>query len=211
MQSGASLMTFAAAQGVETQIRVGVNSGDVVVRSIGSDLRMDYTAVGQTTHLAARKEQLALPGSIRLTEGDAAPCRELHRSDPLGPVLIKGKGIAAPIEVFELMGAGAARTRFRAAAPSDWLAEREAELLPVGYFHIVYTTTGTDRRHRLSEQAGDLRPALQGRHGNNARRPARLGAAPAGPRTAVDADALESKLLQSRFTQAAQQLSRSRF
>jgi class 3 adenylate cyclase len=46
-------------QGVEVQIRVGVNSGDVVVRSIGSDLRMDYTAVGQTTHLAARMEQLA--------------------------------------------------------------------------------------------------------------------------------------------------------
>src|SRR3990172_3960980 len=42
------------AQGVEVQIRVGVNSGEVVVRSIGSDLRMDYTAVGQTTHLAAR-------------------------------------------------------------------------------------------------------------------------------------------------------------
>ena len=50
-------------QGVEVQIRVGLNSGDVVVRSIGSDLRMDYTAVGQTTHLAARMEQLAAPGS----------------------------------------------------------------------------------------------------------------------------------------------------
>ena len=54
-------------QGVEVQIRVGVNSGEVVVRSIGSDLRMDSTAVGQTTHLAARMEQLAAPGSIRLT------------------------------------------------------------------------------------------------------------------------------------------------
>src|SRR5256885_2587119 len=54
-------------QGVEVQIRVGLNSGDVVVRSIGSDLRMDYTAVGQTTHLAARMEQLAAPGGIRLT------------------------------------------------------------------------------------------------------------------------------------------------
>ena len=52
-------------QGVEVQIRVGVNSGEVVVRAIGSDLRMDYTAVGQTTHLAARMEQLAAPGSIR--------------------------------------------------------------------------------------------------------------------------------------------------
>ena len=57
------------AQGLEVQIRVGLNSGDVVVRSIGSDLRMDYTAVGQTTHLAARMEQLAAPGSIRLTAG----------------------------------------------------------------------------------------------------------------------------------------------
>jgi len=54
-------------QGVEVQIRVGVNSGDVVVRSIGSDLRMDYTAVGHTTHLAARMEQFASPGSILLT------------------------------------------------------------------------------------------------------------------------------------------------
>ena len=55
------------AQGVEVQIRVGLNSGEVVVRSIGSDLRMDYSAVGQTTNLAARMEQLAAPGSIRLT------------------------------------------------------------------------------------------------------------------------------------------------
>src|SRR5215475_7433567 len=53
-------------KGVEVQIRVGLNSGEVVVRSIGSDLRMDYTAVGQTTHLAARMEQLATPGTTRL-------------------------------------------------------------------------------------------------------------------------------------------------
>src|SRR5215470_16848958 len=49
------------------KIRVGVNSGEVVVRAIGSDLRMDYTAVGQTTHLAARMEQLADPGAIVIT------------------------------------------------------------------------------------------------------------------------------------------------
>src|SRR3989454_7324220 len=48
------------------KIRVGLNSGEVVVRAIGSDLRMDYTAVGQTTHLAARMEQLATPGTILL-------------------------------------------------------------------------------------------------------------------------------------------------
>ena len=51
-------------EGIPIQIRVGLNSGEVVVRTIGSDLKMDYTAVGQTTHLAARMEQMALPGSI---------------------------------------------------------------------------------------------------------------------------------------------------
>ena len=53
--------------GIEVQVRVGIHCGEVVVRSIGSDLRMDYSAVGQTTHLAARMEQLAPPGTIRLT------------------------------------------------------------------------------------------------------------------------------------------------
>ena len=48
-------------------MRLGLNSGEVVVRAIGNDLHMDYSAVGQTTHLAARMEQLAPPGSIRLT------------------------------------------------------------------------------------------------------------------------------------------------
>ena len=48
-------------------MRVGLNSGAVVVRAIGNDLHMDYSAVGQTTHLAARMEQLATPGSILLT------------------------------------------------------------------------------------------------------------------------------------------------
>ena len=49
--------------GLTVRIRVGINSGEVVVRSIGNDLHMDYSAVGQTTHLAARMEQLADPGS----------------------------------------------------------------------------------------------------------------------------------------------------
>src|SRR6266705_4261638 len=49
------------------KIRVGLNSGEVVVRAIGSDLHMAYTAVGQTTHLAARMEQLADPGAIVIT------------------------------------------------------------------------------------------------------------------------------------------------
>src|SRR5712692_2107529 len=102
------------AQGVEVQIRVGVNSGEVVVRSIGSDLRMDYSAVGQTTHLASRMEQLAAPGSIRLTAETLHLAEGFVQVTPLGPVPIKG--LAEPVEVFELVGAGAARTRLEVAA-----------------------------------------------------------------------------------------------
>jgi class 3 adenylate cyclase len=54
-------------RGLELRMRVGLNSGEVVVRAIGNDLHMDYSAVGETTHLAARMEQLATPGSIRLS------------------------------------------------------------------------------------------------------------------------------------------------
>jgi class 3 adenylate cyclase/tetratricopeptide (TPR) repeat protein len=100
-------------QGVPIQIRVGLNSGEVVVRSIGSDLRMDYTAVGQTTHLAARMEQLASPGSIRLTADTLRLAEGYVEIKPLGPVPIKGLG--APVEVYEATGASAARSRLQAA------------------------------------------------------------------------------------------------
>ena len=53
--------------GINVRGRVGLSSGEVVVRAIGSDLHMDYTAIGQTTHLAARMEQLADPGAIVIT------------------------------------------------------------------------------------------------------------------------------------------------
>jgi class 3 adenylate cyclase/tetratricopeptide (TPR) repeat protein len=96
------------------QIRVGISSGEVVVRSIGSDLRMDYSAIGRTTHLAARMEQLAAPGSIRLTAETLRLAEGFAEVNPLGPVAIKG--LAEPVEVFELVGAGAARTRLDAAA-----------------------------------------------------------------------------------------------
>ena len=100
--------------GVAVRIRVGLNSGEVVVRSIRSDLRMDYSAVGQTTHLAARMEQLAAPGSILLTAETLQLAEGFVQVTPLGPVPIKG--LAEPVEVFELVGAGAARTRLEAAA-----------------------------------------------------------------------------------------------
>jgi tetratricopeptide (TPR) repeat protein len=101
-------------QGVDVQIRVGLNSGEVVVRSIGSDLHMDYTAVGQTTHLAARMEQLARPGTTLLTGGTLRLAEGYVEVKPLGAVPIKG--LTEPVETHELLGAGTARSRLQAAA-----------------------------------------------------------------------------------------------
>jgi len=101
-------------QGLNLQIRAGVNSGEVVVRSIGNDLHMDYTAVGQTTHLASRMEQLASPGTTLITGETLRLAEGYFKVKPLGPVPVKG--LTEPIEVYEVTGAGPARTRLQAAA-----------------------------------------------------------------------------------------------
>src|SRR5581483_2700839 len=116
------------AEGITPQIRVGLNSGEVVVRAIGSDLHMDYTAVGQTTHRAARMEQLALPGSILLAPDTLRLAEGYVHVRALGPMQVKG--LAEPIEVYELLGAGTARSRLQAAAARGLtkFVGRDAEL-----------------------------------------------------------------------------------
>jgi class 3 adenylate cyclase len=114
--------------GVPLHIRVGVNSGEVVVRSIGSDLRMDYTAVGQTTHLAARMEQLATAGSILITAEGLRLAEGYVEVKSLGPVNVKG--MSAPVDVYEVVGAGSVRTRLEASASRGLtrFVGRDAEL-----------------------------------------------------------------------------------
>ncbi len=102
------------AGGTPVQIRVGLNSGEVVVRSIGSDLHMDYTAVGQTTHLAARMEQMAKPGSVLVTGATLALAEGYVQVRPLGAVTVKGLETAT--QVYELLGLGPARSRLQARA-----------------------------------------------------------------------------------------------
>jgi class 3 adenylate cyclase/tetratricopeptide (TPR) repeat protein len=102
------------AGGIPVQIRVGINSGEVVVRSIGNDLHMDYTALGQTTHLAARMEQLARPGTSLITGETLRLAEGYVEVRPLGPVPVKG--LAEPVEIHELLRAGPARSRLQAAA-----------------------------------------------------------------------------------------------
>jgi class 3 adenylate cyclase/tetratricopeptide (TPR) repeat protein len=101
-------------EGIPIQIRVGLNSGEVVVRSIGSDLKMDYTAVGQTTHLAARMEQMAMPGSILMSADTLRFAEGYVQVKVLGPVNVKG--LNELIEVYEITGAGPVRSRLQAAA-----------------------------------------------------------------------------------------------
>jgi hypothetical protein len=114
--------------GIEVQIRVGLNSGEVVVRAIGNDLHMDYSAIGQTTHLAARMEQLAPPGSIRLTADTLRLAEGWVQVTCLGPVPVKG--LPVPVEVCDLVGAGPARTRLQAFAARGLtpFVGRQAEL-----------------------------------------------------------------------------------
>ena len=100
--------------GLPIHIRVGLNSGEVVVRSIGNDLHMDYTAVGLTTHLAARMEQMAMPGTILITPETLRLVEGHTTVRSLGPLPVKG--LDAPLEVYEVTGAGAARSRMHAAA-----------------------------------------------------------------------------------------------
>jgi class 3 adenylate cyclase/tetratricopeptide (TPR) repeat protein len=102
------------AEGVPIQIRVGLNSGEVVVGAIGNDLKMDYTAIGQTVHLASRMEQMATPGSILMT-ADALQLAEGYvQVNSLGPVSVKGMN--EPVEVHEITGPGPVRSRLQAAA-----------------------------------------------------------------------------------------------
>src|SRR5262249_53917205 len=98
------------------QIRVGLNSGEVVVRAIGSDLHMDYTAVGQTTHLAARMEQLAPPGAVYATAAVLRLVEGHVTAEEIGPTPVKG--LPNPVEVWHLTGTRQGPTRFEGAARS---------------------------------------------------------------------------------------------
>jgi class 3 adenylate cyclase/tetratricopeptide (TPR) repeat protein len=98
--------------GVDFRVRIGLNSGPVVVGAIGDDLRMDYTAIGDTTNMAARMESMADPGSILLTSHTHGLAKEYFQFRDLGKLPVKGK--KEPQEVYELLSASRAVTRLDA-------------------------------------------------------------------------------------------------
>ncbi len=115
-------------RGVDVQIRIGLNSGEVVVRAIDSDLHMDYSAIGQTTHLAARMEQLARPGSTLISRDTLRLAEGYIEIKPLGPVPVKG--MPEPVEVFELLRSEQVHSRLEASVARGLtpFVGREAEV-----------------------------------------------------------------------------------
>ncbi len=125
-------------RGESFAVRMGINSGEVIVGKIGDDLRMDYTAQGHVVGLAARMEQLAEPGRIYLTRHTRNRVGGFFRLRDVGAFDIKG--VAEPVSVFELQGIGPLRTRLdvarargfsRFVGRADEMAALEAELASV--------------------------------------------------------------------------------
>jgi predicted ATPase len=98
---------------VDFKMRIGLNSGPVIVGSIGDDLRMDYTAVGDTTNLASRMESMAMPGNILVARETFKLARDFFEFESLGKVELKGK--QKPLEAYKLLKAGEVETRIGAA------------------------------------------------------------------------------------------------
>jgi hypothetical protein len=128
----------------------------VVVRAIDSNLHMDYTAVGQTTHLAAPLEQMAKPGSV-LTTGETLRLAEgFVQVRALGPVSVKG--LADPVEVFELVGAASTRTRLQVPATVQAVLAARIDHLPPEEKRLLQTAAviGTEVPFTLLQAIAEL-------------------------------------------------------
>jgi class 3 adenylate cyclase len=116
-----------AERGLTLQMRIGINTGLVVVGKIGDDLRMDYTAVGDTTNLAARLQQMAQPGSVLISAATQQRVAGFFETRDLGEMPVKGR---APVQAFEVLRPRGRRTRFDVAVERGLtpLVGREREL-----------------------------------------------------------------------------------
>ena len=158
-------------QGISFQVRQGLNTGLVVVGSIGNDLRMDYTAVGDTTNVAARLQAAADPGRVLIAEATHRLVAGYFHTRSLGELTLKGK--VEPVGTWEVISARIARTRLEVEAERGLTPfvgrERELQLLfecfeqtKVGHGQVVFITgepgVGKSRlllefRRRLGDEA----------------------------------------------------------
>jgi class 3 adenylate cyclase/tetratricopeptide (TPR) repeat protein len=166
-----------AAHGVTFRVRQGLNTGLVVVGSIGDDLRMDYTAVGDTTNVAARMQQAAGPGHVVVSEATHRLVSGYFEMQSLGALALKGKAEAVP--AWDVVSAHLTRTRFEVDVDRGLTPlvgrERELDLLQdafarsaAGQGHIVFVVgeagIGKSRLlHELHQRVGDRATWLEGR------------------------------------------------
>jgi class 3 adenylate cyclase len=110
------------------QVRMGINTGPVVVGTVGNNLRMDYKAVGNTVNLAARMEQTAAPGTVQITAQTYRLVAGYFDCDDLGPVVVKG--ITAKVRAYRVTGERQAQARIDVARERGFtrLVGREQEL-----------------------------------------------------------------------------------
>ena len=163
------------------QVRVGVNTGTVVIGSVGSDLHMEYLAIGDAVNLAARLQSAAQAGKALISEATGRLVRAVFELNALGEITVKGK--AEPVKVFEVVERKAAPTSGRGveglASP---LVGREHELstleaalaeLTAGYGQIVAVmgearprqkqTGGRSPRRAITSKLGERKPPMAGR------------------------------------------------
>jgi class 3 adenylate cyclase/tetratricopeptide (TPR) repeat protein len=133
-----------APRGITCRVRQGLNTGLVVVGAIGGDLRMDYTAIGDTTNVAARLQQIAEPGRVTISDGTHRLVRGYFDTRRIGEVHVKGRD--EPVVAWEALAARESRTRLEAA--------RERGLTPF---------MGRDRELGLLLEAFDTARTGQGR------------------------------------------------
>ena len=118
-------------RGLEFGMRIGLNSGPVVVGKIGDDLRMDYTAQGETVNLAARLQQAGEPGAVLVSEATRRLAERYFVIEPRGELSLKG--IDLPVRAYHVAGERASRSRFDAAVEHGLTPfvgrEREIEFL----------------------------------------------------------------------------------
>ncbi len=116
-----------AERGFELQARIGIHTGPVVAGTVGNDLKMDYTAIGDTTNLAARLEALAEPGTILISQATARLVRGGFVLGPVGPLRVKGK--REPVAAYEVRAAAEAGALGSVTGPAlTPLVGRNAEL-----------------------------------------------------------------------------------
>ncbi|HET7340704.1 MAG TPA: adenylate/guanylate cyclase domain-containing protein, partial [Methylomirabilota bacterium] len=139
--------------GAELAVRMGLNTGLVVVGSIGDNLRMDYTAVGDTTNVAARLQQAAEPGEILLSEATARLVRGELRLQAAGALSVKGK--AEPVAAYKLLGLAPRQSAYERAAERALgrFVGRDRELRRLGEL-LVEAQAGEGRLVSVVAEAG---------------------------------------------------------